>query len=120
MIVTDAARQEELRARLNAEADKAVAGEVSAEDEAKPNDNWETGVVMLSSEIGFRVAPVLHGDLVALAFQVTYNGSSIQASTILPNGQTLVMRLPDAGANGRTRLVLIKPRIVRRANGFAG
>lgn len=76
--------------------------------------DWKAGTVRLRSEIGFSVLPVLRGELIALAFQVSLNGSVAQASATLRDGQMLAMRLPGVDDEERTRLVLITPRIVVR------
>ena len=79
------------------------------------SDDWNTGLAYVTDESGLRVTPVRHGELVALAFQLSYEGRIAQASTILRDGQTLVMRLPAANTQtGWPVLALIKPMIVRR------
>ena len=66
----------------------------------------------VSGEIGLRVAPVLHDDLIALAFGFTYNGALTQADTILLDGQTLAARLPTNDSRNAL-LLLVTPRIVK-------
>lgn len=79
------------------------------------NDNWGFGVTSVQSQTSFNVAPVLHDDLIALAFQIIVNNEITQANSILRNGQTLAIRLPSPNPSTKwTRVALVKARVISR------
>lgn len=82
----------------------------------KPDDNWELGRSLIRDQVCFKAMPVLHGDVMALAFQIIFNNDVTTASTTLRDGQTLPVRLQSGNAEtGWVRVALIKVRILRRA-----
>ena len=80
----------------------------------RADNNWNMGLTFLQSQTGFTAAPVLHGDRINLSFQLILNNNVTSASTIMRDGQTLAIRLPNANpTTGWTRVALITPRIIR-------
>lgn len=71
--------------------------------QATASDNWDPGIVFVQEELSLKVASVTRGDLVAMSFQLTNDGTIAQASTIVRDGQTLAMRLPVSKAGRVTR-----------------
>lgn len=92
------------------------------EDAAAPNpplkkiDEWKEGVTSVESQTGFRAAPVLHGDVMNLGFQIILNNIITPGSTIMRDGQTFAVRLPNVNVtNGWPYMALIKAHIIHRA-----
>ena len=108
-------------AAKNEMPDKGVAAQFPIAPQAeKVDDNWKLGVSRIQDQTGFNALPVLHGDLIALAYQVFFNNELTMGSTIVRDGQTLPIRLASASAtNGWTRLALIKTHILRLADNNA-
>ena len=79
------------------------------------DDNWKLGVSRIHSEWHYKFLPVLHGDLIALAYEIVFDNQITTASTIMRDGQTLPVRLGNARKNnGWVRLVLLRPRRIVR------
>jgi len=96
--------------------------EATDEDDKAPNfpvkatDNWKEGLTFVESQTGFIATPVLHGDLMNLRFQIILDNVVTPGNTVLRDGQTLAIRLPNANPQtGWPRVVLVKARILRRA-----
>lgn len=88
-------------------------GEPTEEEIRAP---WDMGLVFVHEDIGFKTAPVLHGNLVALAFETRLQGRITQASVFVRGGQSVVVRLPNGNSDSqRARLVVITPRIIKSA-----
>ncbi len=79
-------------------------------------DSWKAGLTLVESQTGFAVAPVLHGDVMNLGFRITFDNTVTPGSTVMRDGQTLAVRLPnDNPATGWPRVALLKVHVIRRA-----
>ena len=97
--------------------DEAINDEANAAIPTKEDVNeWREGLTFVQSQTGFVAAPVLHGDVMNLGFRITFNNSVTSGNTIMRDGQTLAVRLPnDNIENGWPRVALIKAHIIHRA-----
>ena len=82
--------------------------------EEKIDDGWTWGKSRVQNQTGLKAIAVLHGDLIALGFQVMLDNQITRASTILRDGQTLPIRLSGASESGWPRVVLLQIRTLKR------